>query len=390
MTASVTEAAKANSELDPAAGKITLKAAAGEGTMRAGQWDPEQKKVVIREVSIPEAGPGEASSTVRGWAACSQFPGQFLVKIASASLCHSDILSIEANNTATLGHEGAGYIEKMHSSVEDKGFKVGDPIGFLYIIGCCFECEGCMIHNIHCVTGKQLLQGFTTDGFFAEYAVVDYQNAMKLPESIDIKTASPIFCAGITAFHAVDNAELKEGDWMAVVGAGGLGQQATQIAKAMGFKVVALDVNDATLEVCKKQGADAVFNSRTNKGYVEELKKLTSGGVRAACVFSNADAELTKRKAYAGVPAILRLGGVMMVIGLPHNPLNISSMDLALGKYKVKSESTGIPQRMKKAVEFLAKHNIKPEVQQRKLDDLNDMVTEMKEGKATKRMLVNF
>ncbi|KAK0812843.1 hypothetical protein LTR02_003120 [Friedmanniomyces endolithicus] len=385
MTASVTEAAKANSELDPAAGKITLKATAGKGTMRAGQWDPvrspygvakidrshtapqEQKKVVIREVSVPEAG-----------------PGQFLVKIASASLCHSDILSIEANNTATLGHEGAGYIEKMHSSVEDKGFKVGDPIGFLYIIGCCFECEGCMIHNIHCVTGKQLLQGFTTDGFFAEYAVVDYQNAMKLPESIDIKTASPIFCAGITAFHAVDNAELEEGDWMAVVGAGGLGQQATQIAKAMSFKVVALDVNDATLEVCKKQGADAAFNSRSNKDYVEELKKLTNGGVKAACVFSNADA------AYAGVPSILRLGGVMMVIGLPHNPLKISSMDLALGKYKVKSESTGIPQRMKKAVDFLAKHNIKPEVQQRKLDDLNDMVTEMREGRATKRMLVNF
>ncbi|KAK0354485.1 hypothetical protein LTR91_017742 [Friedmanniomyces endolithicus] len=403
MTASVTEAAKANSELDPAAGKITLKATAGKGTMRAGQWDPvrspygveeidrshagpqEQKKVVIREVSIPEAG-----------------PGQFLVKIASASLCHSDIISIEANNTATLGHEGAGYIEKMHASVEDKGFNVGDPIGFLYIIGCCFECEGCMIHNLHCVTGKQLLQGFTTDGFFAEYAVVDYQNAMKLPESIDIKTASPIFCAGITAFHAVDNAELKEGDWMAVVGAGGLGQQATQIAKAMGFKVVALDVNDATLEVCKKQGADAVFNSMSNKDYVEELKKLTSGGVKAACVFSNADAVslrnsahtvrqlLIKNQAYAGVPSILRLGGVMMVIGLPHNPLKISSMDLALGKYKVKSESTSIPQRMKKAVEFLAKHNIKPEVQQRKLDDLNDMVTEMREGKATKRMLVNF
>lgn len=80
----------------------------------------------------------------------------------------------------------------------------------------------------------------------------------------------------------------------------------------------------------------------------------------------------------------------MMVIGLPSNPLKISSMDLALGRYKVKSESTSIPQRMKKAVEFLAKHNIKPEVQLRKLDELNDMVNEMKAGTATKRMLVTF
>lgn len=80
----------------------------------------------------------------------------------------------------------------------------------------------------------------------------------------------------------------------------------------------------------------------------------------------------------------------MMVVGLPHNPLQISSMDLVLGKYKVKAENTGVPQRMKKAVDFLAKHNIKPEVQRRKLEELNDMVTEMKEGRATKRMLVAF
>ena len=80
----------------------------------------------------------------------------------------------------------------------------------------------------------------------------------------------------------------------------------------------------------------------------------------------------------------------MMVIGLPHQPVPISTMDLALGKYKVKSESTSIPQRMPKAVEFLAKHNIVPEVQHRKLDELNDMVNEMQAGTATMRMLVTF
>lgn len=80
----------------------------------------------------------------------------------------------------------------------------------------------------------------------------------------------------------------------------------------------------------------------------------------------------------------------MMVIGLPHEPVPISTMDLALGKYKIKSESTSIPQRMKKAVDFLAEQHIMPEVQHRKLQDLNDMVNEMKAGKATKRMLVTF
>lgn len=90
------------------------------------------KTVVVQDKPVPEPG-----------------PNQFLIKLASASLCHSDIMAIEAGQTATLGHEGAGYIEKMHPSVENKGFKKGDKVGFLYINGCCFECEGCLIHNLH-------------------------------------------------------------------------------------------------------------------------------------------------------------------------------------------------------------------------------------------------
>jgi alcohol dehydrogenase, propanol-preferring len=71
---------------------------------------------------------------------------------------------------------------------------------------------------------------------------------------------------------------------------GGLGQIATQIGKAKGYKVAAIDINDATLEVCTQQGADAVFNSQTNKDFAEQLKKVTNGGAKAACVFSNAQA----------------------------------------------------------------------------------------------------
>ncbi|KAH8651836.1 alcohol dehydrogenase [Tricladium varicosporioides] len=338
--------------------------------MKAAQWDPKQKKMVVNELPIPE--PGE---------------NQFLVKMASASLCHSDIMAIEAprEEPVTIGHEGVGYVQKLHPSAEGKGFKEGDAVGFLYIIGCCFECEGCMIHNLSCSSGKQLLQGFTTDGFFAEYAVVDYHNAIILPKSLDIKSAAPIFCAGITAFHSVDSCELKPGDWLGVIGCGGLGQLATQYAKAMGCHVVGIDVNDEVLSQCKAQGADATFNSITDKNYVEELRKLTNGGVKAAAVFSNADA------AYSGAPPIIRNGGVLMVVGLPKNNLSISSMDLALGRYKVKSESTSIPQRMGKAVEFTAKHNIHPEVEMRSgLESVQDMVDTMKKGKNIKRMAVVF
>jgi alcohol dehydrogenase, propanol-preferring len=153
----------------------------------------------------------------------------------------------------------------------------------------------------------------------------------------------------------------------------------------MGFRVVGIDVNDSVLAQCKAQGADAVFNSMTNKNYVKELLEITGGGVKAATIFSNADA------AYAGAPQIIKLGGVLMVVGLPQNPLQISSMDLALGKYSVKAESTSIPQRMGKAVEFTAKHGIQPEVDIRSgLEEVQDMVDTMKSGKSTRRMAVVF
>ena len=149
--------------------------------------------------------------------------------------------------------------------------------------------------------------------------------------------------------------------------------------------MIAIDINDATLENTKAQGADAIFNSRRNSKYVEDIKKLTSGGVHAAAVFSNA------KQAYASAPSIIRTGGTLMVIGIAHEPLQISTMDLALQKFKIKSESTSIPQRMPKAIEFTAKHNITPDVDLRYgLDSLAGMVEEMKAGSATKRMAIVF
>ncbi|KAI1851738.1 hypothetical protein JX266_003200 [Neoarthrinium moseri] len=287
-------------------------------------------------------------------------------------------------SAVTLGHEGVGFIEKIHPSAEGKGFKVGDAVGFNYFINCCFECDGCLVHNMRCETGQSQLQGFAVDGFFQEYAVADYHNCVVLPKELDIKRAAPLFCAGITAFHAVDSCELQPGQWLAVLGCGGLGQYATQYAKAMGYKVVGIDINDDVLESVKALGADATFNSRTSSNYLEEVKKATGKGAHAVAVFSAADA------AYAGAPEVLRVGGLLMVIGIAGKPLQVSTFDLCTGRYRIKADSTSIPQRMPKAVEFTAKHNIQPDVEFRKLEDLPAMFEYMHHGKAKCRQVVLF
>lgn len=153
-------------------------------TMRAAQWDPIQKKAVVNV--IPVLGPG---------------PNQILIKMASASLCHSDLMSIgkpDLTDPFTIGHEGAGYVYQLGANCQKKGFEAGNPVGFLYINGCCFECEGCMVHNNLCTNGSPKIAGFGEFGFFQEYVAVDWQNIIHLPKALDPKRSSAIFCAGIT------------------------------------------------------------------------------------------------------------------------------------------------------------------------------------------------
>ena len=142
------------------------------------------ERIVINDIPIPE--PEE---------------NQMLIKMASASLCNSDLMSFGIpgrTEPMTLGHEGAGWVQEIHPSAEGKGFKVGDAVGFLYIIGCCFECKGCKVHNMLCVESTAHTQGFTKPGFFAEYAVTDHRSAIVLPSTLDVRISSPLFCAGIT------------------------------------------------------------------------------------------------------------------------------------------------------------------------------------------------
>ncbi|ERS98348.1 alcohol dehydrogenase, propanol-preferring [Sporothrix schenckii 1099-18] len=341
-------------------------------TMQAGQWDPKLNKVVVNEVPVPTPG-----------------PNQFLVKIKSASLCHSDLMNMEraaCDYPVTIGHEGVGHIVSFHPSAEGKGFQTGDAVGFGYFVDCCFECEGCMVHNSHCQLGTAKIQGFNADGFFAEYAVVDYHNGIVLDEAAwDLRTASAMFCAGITAFNSVDSCEATAGEWLAVVGCGGLGQLATQYAKAMGLRVIGIDVADANLAETRKQGAEVTFNSRTNPNYIDEIKKLTGGGAHYAAVYTNV------QPAFTSAPQVLRIGGTLMVVGIAPKPLEVTAMELVLGVYKIKADSTGIPQRIPKAIEFSAKHNIRPVVDVRGgLDKLEGMVQEMKEGRNTMRTAVVF
>jgi D-arabinose 1-dehydrogenase-like Zn-dependent alcohol dehydrogenase len=154
----------------------------------------------------------------------------------------------------------------------------------------------------------------------------------------------------------------------------------------MGYKVIGIDISDDILAVCKSQGADHVFNSRTNKDYVKQVKELTDGkGVDTVAVFSAADA------AYRSAPPLVKLGGVILVAGLPEKGVTFDALAIALGTFKVRGDSTGTPERMPRAIEFIAKNKIQPEVEvYTSLDDVPGMIIKMQKGESTKRMVVSL
>lgn len=215
-----------------------------------------------------------------------------------------------------------------------------------------------------------------------------------------MESSAPYFCAGITgmrylrsrytqkfngitAFHGVDSCGLKAGQSIVIVGCGGLGQMGIRFAKAMGFRVIGLDISDQVLAAATNEGADITINS-TADDFAARVRQATNGGADAAVVFSAAQA------AYDSATKVLKMGGILMVVGLPSKPLQFSALDLMRKLYEIRSESTGPPQQMPRAIEFVSKHEIKPKVQLYKLDQINEMIDLMKTGKSKSRMAVVF
>uniref|UniRef100_A0A8H7TI45 Enoyl reductase (ER) domain-containing protein n=1 Tax=Bionectria ochroleuca TaxID=29856 RepID=A0A8H7TI45_BIOOC len=297
--------------------------------MKAGQINPQSLKVEINDVPIPK--PNE---------------NEILVKIHCASLCHSDIMIFEPNDEmvypekpTTMGHEATGQIIEMGSNV--KGFKKGDNIGFLPATNVCFNCVPC----------KQVT----------------------------------LFCAGVTAFHAIDDLKLPAGSWVAIVGCGGLGALAVQYARAMKYRVIGLDIAAAAREEAKSLGAEYVFDSAAADKYLERVLEITNGGVDAAVNFT------ASKKAYSAMPAMIRPGrGILMVVGIPAEPIELNAYDIALGKFRVMGSNNGTGYNMRAAIEFSAKHNIFSRLEYFTLDELPLMVKRMQNHEARGRMAVKF
>lgn len=287
---------------------------------------------------------------------------------------------------ATAGHEGCGVVVEVGSQVHN--LKIGDRVGVKPIWSTCGTCELCLGDmETHCP--KKRNTGLAVTGTFQHYILADARHAIPIPEGVPDDLAATLMCSGATAYRSVKSASLPPGSDVVVLGGGGgVGVQVIQIAKALGFRPIAVDVGDAKRELSLSVGADAFVDIQKVNDAVAEVLRLTNGGAHG--VFITAPPAYNTALEYVGN----RVGAVIMCIGLPaagsgYNILANPSF-LILKHLTIKGSLVGTREDTNRVLKLAQRGLVKKNCQVVSLDKLPDMIQLMREGKATHKIVVDF
>ncbi|MEJ5218125.1 Zn-dependent alcohol dehydrogenase [Cognatishimia sp. D5M38] len=254
--------------------------------------------------------------------------GEVEVTLAAVAICHSDISYADGawggSLPAVYGHEAAGVITAMGDNVT--GHQVGDKV-VVTLIRACGTCPACAAGTpTICQTaydgdkgpltmpdGSKLHQAMAC-GAFAEKVVVDQSQIAEIPEDMSSTCASLLACGVITGVGAVVNAaQLRAGQDVVVIGAGGVGLNAIQGARIAGARrIVAVDMSEDKLEIAKEFGATHGVLATEDKPWRAAKEALGGRGADAVLVTVGA------APAYDAAPNYLAYGGKMIMVGMPH------------------------------------------------------------------------
>ncbi len=285
-----------------------------------------------------------------------------VIKILYCGICHSDIHQArnEWSSWATPhypmvpGHEIVGRIERVGSHV--KNFKVGDLAGVGCMVDSCHDCPSCHTNEEqYCQKGATYtynspdknIPGSFTKGGYSDCIVVDESFALHVPTNLELSHVAPLLCAGVTTYAPLKRWHAGKGKKVGILGLGGLGHIALKIAHAMGAEVTLFTTSEKKREEAIRLGADHVIISKDPKAMAHCANQLD-------LILDTISGE-HEINAYI---SLLKLDGVMVIIGLPEHPLPLDTVRL-LGPRRILTGSLigGIAETQE-MLDFCAKHNI--------------------------------
>lgn len=339
-------------------------------TMQAAVVRSFTEPLTVEDREVPAPGPHEA-----------------LVKVDYTGVCHTDLHAahgdwpVKPTPPFVPGHEGVGHVVAVGDQVTRVA--VGDTVGNAWLWSACGECE-------YCETGWETLcpdqknGGYSVDGSFGQYMLVDARYAPVVPEGVDLAAVGPILCAGVTVYKGLKVTDTKPGEWVLVSGIGGLGHIAVQYAVAMGRRVAAVDVDDAKLELARTHGAEVTVNAATSADAAAEIQEKTGGGVHGALVTA------VNAHAFPQAVGALRRGGTVSLVGLPPEKFPLDIFTTVLFGLTVRGSIVGTRKDMTEALEFFARGKIDPTYTVRPLGDINAIFEEMEQGRIDGRVVLDM
>jgi len=293
-------------------------------------------------------------------------PHDILIDIAYCGICHSDIHQARAEWEPMMpsiypmvpGHEIVGRVSQTGSEVSK--FKEGDFAGIGCFVDSCRECAACT-HGIeqYCIKGSAMTYNGTemdrqtpTYGGYSKHYVIDEKYALKVNAQGDLSGVAPLLCAGITTYSPLKKWGAGPGKKVAIAGLGGLGHMGVKIAVAMGAEVTVLSTSPSKEADARKLGAHKFLNTKD-----AEAVKTAAGSFDLILNTISANHD------YNFYLSLLGLEGVMVIVGVPTQPVPLNAFSL-IGGNKVLAGSLigGIPETQE-MLDFCADNNITSDVE---------------------------
>ena len=312
-------------------------------------------------------------------------PDEVLIQVEACGVCHSDLHiangdtpAFKAITKARLvpGHEVVGRVADRGAQVAE--LAIGDRVGVPWQYSTCGVCDPCR-EGLENLCRKTVITGLMVDGGYAEFMVAKAAHALRVPPGLSAEQAAPLFCAGLTVYRAVRNAQVAAGQRVGIFGVGGLGHLAVQLVTSRGAQAIGFDVAAEKLAFARELGAVEAFDV-TAPDLTRQVRAL--GGLHVAIVTSAAKA------AYDTALKCLRPGGTLAVVGLPPEPLTILPLALVGPELRIVAASVGTRDDMRAVLELAAAGQLRCEIETVALADVNAVFERMNRGSIRGRMVL--
>ena len=300
------------------------------------------------------------------------------INVNYCGICHSDLSMINndwgfSSYPLVAGHEVVGTIAAIGEHVNN--LKVGQTVGLGWHSAYCNHCAPCRVgdHNL-C---SEAIPTILTKGGFADKVRAKENTVVQIPDGMDLSTVGPLFCGGITVFNPLSEYKLPPTSKVAVIGIGGLGHMALQFLRAWGCHVTAFSSTPEKEKGILEMGAHVVLNSK-------DSSVLTKAAKSFDMIISTVNVALDWKQYLA----CLKPRGRLHFVGAVAEPLNIGVFDLLGGQKTISSSPVGSPATITKMLEFAHLHQIKPQVEIFPMDQVNEAIEHLEQGKARYRVVL--